>query len=1064
MRIVSFCQSLGLLLSLLGGAGHWRAQPLAPAPPAAAAWLSAGRAPKFERLSTEQGLSQNTVLCALQDRQGFMWFGTQDGLNRFDGYGFTIYRHDEADPGSLRDNYILSLYEDRAGVLWVGTNKGGLNRYDRQRERFTAYVHDPKDAESLSLNAVTAIVEDRAGYLWVATDGQGVNRFDRRTGKFKRFINDPAAPENRRLNIVLDLYLDQVGTLWLGTSLGLSGMNLQSYEVKRYTHDPDDPQSLSHNRVQTITADRAGTLWLGTLEGLNRFDRGSGRFTRFRHDPANPNSPAHNNIEIAYSDRQGRLWLGTSQGLDRFDAATGRFTHQVADPGAPHGLSGNNIHVVYEDRAGSFWVAAQDAGLNRYDAQAKPFVNFAHDPKNPQSLSHNSVRAFFGDRAGRLLVGAYNGVNQFDPATRQFSLLPLVAPKQPAGSAPRVLAFAEDRAGRLWLGAGSGLFRLERPPNGAMRTRYFGASHPVLTVCVARDGMIWVGTHGGGLLRFDPATEQITAFLNDPQNLQSLSDNLVYAISEDRDGFLWIGSNQGLNRLDRATGQFTRFLHDPQNPASLSYNLVWSIYEDRGGRLWIGTGGGLNLFDRRTQQFSRFTEKDGLPNANVIGILEDARGQLWLGTIKGLARFDPQTKTCRNYDRTDGLFGNEIAQGAYYQNRQGVLFFGGPEGFSAFQPEQIQDDLTPPPIVLTACHRYNTDAAEGIALVEKGIAARSAIEFSYKDNILTFEFAALSFRHPEKNQYAYQLAGYSDRWIQLGTKRDVTFTNLNAGDYTLRVRGSNSDGVWNMTGTSLRIGITPPFWRRWWFVGLELLTVAGLALGAYRWRIAALQRRNARQQEFARQLIESQEAERKRIAAELHDSLGQNLLIIKNRALLGQLAAESKLSGPEFQEQFEGIAASATQSIEEVREIAQNLRPYHLDRLGLTEALEAMIEKVAASTTIRFVPELVPLDGLFTKEAAITLYRVVQESLNNIVKHAQASEARISIERQSDSVTITIRDNGRGFAPKTASAKPGGFGLAGMAERVRMLGGELTIHSVTGQGATVTVRIELKNK
>ena len=703
-------------------------------------------------------------------------------------------------------------------------------------------------------------------------------------------------------------------------------------------------------------------------------------------------------------------------------------------------------------------MSAHGAGLNRYDARAKPFVNFSHYPRDPHSLSANPVIAFFEDRAGRLLVSSSAGVNQLDKARGQFSPWPLDLPNQASGKGPVVSAFAQDAAGRLWLSSGGGLYMLERPGGPVVRTRFF-SERSVHTICAGRDGQIWVGTHGGGLHRFDPATEQITAFLNDPQNPRSLSDNLVYAIHEEREGEdrggIWIGTDHGLNRFDRGTGQVTRFLNDPQDPASLSYNLVWSIHEDRAGRLWIGTGGGFNLFDRKTQEFRRYTEKDGLLSANVVGILEDARGQLWLGTTKGLARFDPQTGACRNYDRTEGLFGNEIGQHAYYQNNEGVLFFGGMEGFSAFRAEQIQDDLTPPPIALTACRRYNTDAAEGVALVEKGIAARPAMEFSYKDNILTFEFAALSFRHSEKNQYAFQLAGYSDRWIQLGTKRDVTFTNLDAGDYTLHVRGSNSDGVWNTTGTSLRIRIVPPFWRRQWFVGLELLAIAGLAFGAYRWRIAALQRRNAQQQEFARQLIDSQESERKRIAAELHDSLGQNLLVVKNRALLGMLQPDD---GARAVAQLNEISTVISQSLEEVRQIAANLHPHQLDRLGLTKAIEAMIDKVAASAALDIVAEIENIDGLFDARGGINLYRIVQESLNNIVKHSTADSAGVVIKRSRQSVTVAIHDNGRGFAAGDVKI---GFGLAGIAERVRMLGGTHTIDSNPGKGTTVMLTIGL---
>lgn len=1031
-----------------------------PATTPRAGLLPTARPVQVAHLAIAQGLSQNTVLCVLQDRQGFMWFGTQDGLNRYDGYEFRVYRHMETEPGSLRDNYILSLYEDRAGTLWVGTNKGGLNRYDAQTERFTVFVNDPNDAESLSLNAVNAIAEDPSGNLWIATDGQGLNRFDKTTGKFKRFVNDPAIYENRRANIVNAVHLDRSGALWLGTSWGLQKFDLKTNQViERYSHDPNDPNSLRHNRVQTICEDKSGTLWVGTSGGLHRLKEG--RLTHFLHDPANPDSLASNDVKVALLDQRGQLWLGTSAGLERYEANAARFIHQVTEREQRPNSGSSAIHTLYEDRSGSLWFGPQDEGLKRYDAQAKPFFNFTHDPQNPQSLSHQTVSALIEDRAGDLFISTKNGIDQFDTRTGQFRPLSLVVPNAPNPTPLKASAFAEDATGRIWAATNIGLTRLERLPNRKLRARHFPINRGGSTVYATRDGAIWLGTHGGGLWRFDPATEQFSTFVHEPQNPHSLSNNLIYVLCEDRAGFLWIGTDQGLNRLDRATGQFTRFLNDPGNPASLSYNLIWTIREDRAGRLWIGTGNGLNRFAPATQQFQRFTEKDGLVNANIIGVLEDGQEQLWLGTMKGITRFDPATKAIRHYDTSDGLASNEVSQNGYYQNRAGVLFFGGAEGFSAFRPEQIQDDKTPPPIVLTACHRYNTDSAEGTALVEPGIAARSAIEFSYKDNILNFEFAALSFHHPEKNQYAYQLAGYSDRWIQLGTKHEVTFTNLDAGDYTLHVRGANADGIWNQTGVRLRIRIVPPFWRRWWFFGLEFLAVVALAWGAYRWRITALQRRNAQQQEFARQLIESQEAERKRIAAELHDSLGQNLMVIKNRAARGEQVVQDPVLA---KTQFDEITVSVTQTINEVRAISQNLRPVNLDRLGLASALEEMIEKAATASGMQISADIENLaSGTLTKEQEINCFRIIQESLSNIVKHAQATKAYIELWREDDKLRGTVRDNGCGFVVDVARTGPT-LGLTSIVERLRILGGTHSLKSAPGEGTTIDFSVPLASR
>ncbi len=1026
-------------------------------PPDGLGGLATAPPVKFVHLSTAEGLSQSTVLCAAQDRLGFLWFGTQDGLNRYDGYGFTVFRHDDADPGSLRDNYILSLYVDREGVLWVGTNKGGLNRYDPATETFTAFVNDPNDPESLSLNAVTAMAEDAAGNFWVATDGQGVNRFDRRTGKFTRFRLDPAIPENRRLNIVLAVLPDPAGMLWLGTALGLCEMNLRTYEIRRYPHDPAAPQGLSQDRVVSISRDRAGALWLGTVAGLDKIDPGSGRVTQIRHDPANPHSLAGGRGYRIRHDRNGVLWIAGSQGLDRFDEASGRFLHHRADPNQPGSLRGDRLYDLYEDRAGSLWVSVQQAGLCRYDPQAIPFLNFPLKNDKADGLRDRYVRAFAEDRAGHLWVSHTLGIDVFDPVTGRFSPLPVRISVAPPAELKGVNVIAEDAGGRRWLATGNNLYCLEEQAGKWGQAEVFRMPGTIHALRIARDGTIWIGSHGGGLIRLDPATRQIAAFVHDPQNPRSLSHNLVYFIYEDRQNNLWIATDQGLNRLDRATGQFTAYLNDPKNPASLSYNLVWTIYEDRAGRLWIGTGNGLNLLDRATGTFSRLSEKNGLPNANILSILEDDRGRLWLGTFKGVTRYDPGTMTSRNFDRIDGLFGNETEPGAAFRHTAGMLFFGGADGFSAFHPDRIREEATPPPVAITSCRRYNTDVAGGLPLLEKGIAARPEIEFSYKDNLLAFEFAALHFRQSEKNQYAYQLAGYSDRWIQLGTKRDVTFTNLDPGEYTLHIRAANCDGVWNMQGAMLRIRIIPPFWQRWWFVGLEILAAFGLAYGAYRWRIHTLQQRNVRQQEFSRQLIESQEAERKRIAVEMHDSLGQDLLVIKNQALLHGM----KIPDEESRRHFTDFSAMVSRALEEVRTISHNLRPPHLDQLGLQTALIAMIEQVDGSSDIHFSHEIGEIDGMLAPGEDIILYRIVQESLANILKHSGATEAEVTLRIEDGRMVLRIRDDGRGFPPESLAGKGRGLGLPGIAERARILGGDLAIHSTPGQGSLLILRINL---
>jgi len=762
-------------------------------PPAVLLAQNPARGIKFERLSREQGLSQSTVFCILQDRQGFMWFGTEDGLNKYDGYNFTIYRHDALDSSSLLGNSVFSIYEDHTGTLWIGTDNG-LNRFDRDPDspstrfngksgQFIHIVNDPKNPHSLSGNLVSSIYEDHTGTLWIGTSN-GLNRFDRpdsslkepngKSGQFTRFANDPNNPYSLSNNSITSIYEDSAAgnTLWIGTNGGgLNKLDREKEQFSRFVNDPNNPYSLSNNNITSIYEDFAAgnTLWIGTAGGgLNRFDREKAQFTRFVNDPNNPHSLSHNDVRSLYVDSASRntLWIGTQGGgLNRFDRpdspnikpheTSGQFTRFVNDPNNPHSLSNNRIASIYEDHAGTLWIGTLAGGLNKFDREKERFIHFANDPTNPNSLSENTIWSIYEDSlplrgTGRntLWIGTSNGLNRFD---RPDSSL-----KEPNGKSGQFTRFVND----------------PNNPHSLSHNR-------VSAIYEDHTGTLWIGTWRGGLNRFDREKAQFTRFVHDPKNPHSLSSNSIMFIYEDSASrTLWIGTNNGgLNKLvlkgsDRDKEQFTRFVNDPKNPHSLSDNRVLSIYEDPStSTLWIGTMGGLNRFDRDTptgaaEQFTHYTEKDGLPNEVIYGILADDHGRLWLSTNKGLSCFDPQRGAFKNYDVTDGLQSNQFTFYAYFKSsRSGEMFFGGLNGFNVFHPDSIKDNPYIPPVVITAFKRYNTDQAEGVAIEEKGISEKQKIKLSYKDNILSFEFAALSFRNNFKNQYAYKLEGYSDKWI-----------------------------------------------------------------------------------------------------------------------------------------------------------------------------------------------------------------------------------------------------------------------------------------------------------
>ncbi len=822
---------------------------------------------RFERISVEQGLSQSVVNCILQDSKGFMWFGTGDGLNQHDGYGFTVYKHDPEDSNSLSNNVILSVYEDQSGVLWIGTYGGGLDRFDRENGQFTHYQNDPDDPHSLSDDAVWSIHEDQSGVLWIGTEG-GLNRFDREQERFIHYradLNDPYSLSNNRVS---SIHEDQSGVLWIGTyGGGLDRFDRSADHFVHYQNDPNDPHSLSHSVVLSIYEDQLGVLWVGTEGGgLNRFEREKEQFTHYENDPDDLYSLSSNNVRSIHQDQSGVLWIGTyGGGLNRFDRENGRFIRYQNDPNDPHSVSGNIIWSVCEDQSGVLWIGTNGGGLSKLDRE-KPFIHYQTNPGDPDSLSTNGVWSVYEDQSGVLWIGTDGGgLDRFDRENGHWRHYRSDPDDPHSLSSDVVYSIHGDQSGVLWLGTGGGgLSRFDR--ESEQFTRYQNdpldphslSNNIVLSVCEDRSSVLWIGTYGGGLNRFDREKEQFTHYQNDPHDPQSLSDNVVWSTYEDRSGVLWIGTGGGLNKFDQEKEQFIHYQNDPDDPQSLSDDNVLSIYEDQSGMLWVGTwGGGLDRFDRAKETFTRYRERDGLPNDVVYGILEDNQANLWLSTNSGLSKFNPRTETFRNYDVRDGLQSNEFNSNAYHKSSSGEMFFGGINGFNAFYPDRVRDNPYVPPIVLTSLTQGGED-------VDVGQAVESAIEATFKwpDNFFEFECAALSYTQPGKNQYAYMLEGFDEGWNYIGTRRFGRYTNLPGGTYTLRLKGSNNDGVWNEEGISVTITIVPPFWETWWFRGIVALALVGAVTGGYRLRVRSIETRSRQ--------LETQVAERTKELAALN--------------------------------------------------------------------------------------------------------------------------------------------------------------------------------------------------
>lgn len=737
----------------------------------------------FHHLTMSQGLSQGSVVCILQDRWGFMWFGTQDGLNRYDGYTFTVFKHSPTDSTTLNDNFVITLAEDSSGTLFVGTlnTPDELNRFDRATETFSHISKSGIDLRHARVSSAFQSYEDPSGVLWSGSPGAGVTRLDAQTGSVTTYKHEPSDPASLPDNRVYSVVGDRTGMIWMGTHEGLERFDPKTGKFVHYRHDEKNPRSLSDNWVWPIIEDRSGVLWFGTYRaGLNRFDRATGTFTHFRNNESNPQSLGDDRSYSLYQDRSGLIWVGTSNGVDLFNPETGAFLHYMKDPKDPNSLSNNAVFPIYVDRSGSTWIGTA-GGLDRWDRSTGKFVHFRHDPSNPSSLGENIVQSILEDKSGVLWFGTQNhGLDRYDRATGRFTHF-RHDPSNPGSiSNDMIYALLEDHRGALW-----------------------------------------VGTYGGGLNRFDRAAGTFKAYTHNDSIPGSLGAPGVWSLHEDRSDTLWVGTYKGgLDRFNPETGTFTHFRNDPHDPQSISNNSVLCVHEDRNGNLWLATMSGLNRLDRQTGRFQKYLEKDGLPNSYIIGILEDGEGNLWLSTVKGISRFDPRRQTFRNYDQSDGLQGDDFNQGAYATDtRTGEMYFGGNNGFNVFDPDKVKDNLFVPPVVFDGLTRYNTDDVKGKPIIEKGIPARRQVTLSYKDNIATFEFAALSYYNSLKNQYAYKLEGYNDNWIQLGTQHTATFTNLDAGSYTLRVKGSNDDGVWNDAGAALELIVQPPWWKTRWAFG-----------------------------------------------------------------------------------------------------------------------------------------------------------------------------------------------------------------------------------------------------
>jgi len=1007
--------------------------------------------PQFDKISIEHGLSQGSVQTIVQDKYGFMWFGTEDGLNRYDGYTFKVYKNIRGDQTTICNNAILALCVDEDGDIWIGTDGGGVCRLNPTTEQFVHYLADAEDSNSLRNNAVFSLLCDKNNNIWMGTWGGGVSVFS--PGK-EKYLSISMPPENKRMvdsSKVWFTYDDSRGNVWISSDMmGVVRFPVDSLEVASgrvfFKADTLDTKSISENMVTSICEDANGAIWLGTYSnGLNRYDYETDAFIRYSHNAETEGTINENSIWKIFEDSRGTLWIATmSSGINIYKREKDTFSSVQNIATDFTSLSSNNIRSIYEDRSGVLWIGSMAVGINKVNPAARKFMHVKNETRRKDTLSNDFVFAICESRTGDIWVGTYGGgLNRYNPARNSFKVYRNDPENSESLPSDVVRCLLEDSRGRLWIGTYYGGFCRYEPSKDAFKRFDNPTTHEgglnIRDIFEDANGTIWIGTNGSGLFEFDEKNNRFKYY-----NTDDVNSEYVLTIAQDTSGAIWTGSyGGGLNRFDPDSGTVKQFKNIPASINSLSHNVVPEIYFDSQQRFWVGTfGGGLNLYDPISGQFTNFDESDGLGGNIITGILEDKQGLLWIGVNNSITSFDPDKQVFQRYDFSDGLQLGDTNPGASFLGGTGIMYFGGVNGFNAFRPEAILENPVSPPVAITSFKIFEQPVS-----YDRAIHVMDTLNLSYLDRFFSFEFSALDYTNSAKNQYRYKMNGFNEKWVDAGTRRYVSYTNLDPGNYTFMVRGSNNDGVWSENVATVDILIVPPFWQTSWFIsamGLIILSIAGLL---YHARISGLKKEKRVREDFSRKLIDTQEKERKRIASELHDSIGQELLIITTE--IKHIEKEKRsISGNK-------LSSLVLNTLEQVREMSSNLHPHLVDRLGLKNAVESLTRKVSTISGLTFKLNMEDLHKLGSKEQEVHVYRIVQESLNNIMKHANASTVHIDLACGDAFATLSIADDGRGFK---FNADSSGFGLQSIQERCKIINGTMAVESTPGTGTSIIMK------
>jgi ligand-binding sensor domain-containing protein/signal transduction histidine kinase len=1040
---------------------------------------------EFRHLKVKDGLSQSWVKSICQDRQGFMWFGTNEGLNKYDGYNFTVYKNNPEDKNSISNNGIESIYEDKNGNLWVGTETG-VNLYDRDNDRFIYNT-------ALSRRRIFCFLELEDGRMFMASRNSGLYLYNPKNDSVISFVPNENDTNSISALELSDIVMDNDGNIWIGSSEGLNLLDTLNYKFIHFKNDKKNKNTIIDNKITVLYIDSKDRIWAGTNGGLSllKYKKGAPEkcvFINYKYNPNKETSISNGPVLALTEDKYGYLWIGIEDGglnivdLNAFQEDNCVFYHYINNPDDNTSISYNSIYSFYEDRNGSMWVGTFGDGINIYNKSTKKFNHYKQEKNNINSLNNNYVNALL-DEENYLWIGTDAGLNLFDKKNKTFKHFVNDPNNDKSIGANGVWAIKRDSRGNLWIGTWAGGLNLldrkthtfthfKNDPNNSKSI----ASNNIFSILEDRDGNLWVGTMGGGLNLFDYKNKTFKRYMNDNYNENTITDNWVRTVFESSYGEIWLSSSTTVELFDKKTEKCIHFLHDRNDIKSISYDGAIMFFEDSQKNLWIGTVGGLNVFNRKDSTFIYYQQKDGLPNNQINGILEDDHGNLWISTNKGISKFlgginHPKNPVFKNYDIGDGLQGDEFRPRSFCKGKDGRMYFGGKNGFNVFHPDSIKDNPYIPPVVITKFLLFNKDIPIGTedSPLRKHISVTKEITLSYKHSSITFEYAALNFMVPEKNQYAYMLEGFDKEWNYVKNKREATYTNLNPGKYIFRVKGSNNDGVWNEEGTSLKIIVNPPFWKTMWFRSSMIVLIILAVYTIHFVRVRSIVAYGRELEEFADALKKSNKELEEFAYIIAHDLKAPVRGI--NQLAEWTLADYSKVLDKKGKNNLSMLRERTKHMNDMIQGILQYLKVGRIEekaeKIDLNKLLEDIIDLLNPPKKIKITIENKLPE--YTVDRTLII-QVFENLLDNAIKYMDKPKGfiKISCKDEGSEWKFGISDNGPGIEEKyfekifkmfqTLESKKTyestGIGLTIVKNIIDLYKGKIWVESKTGEGTT----------